>query len=473
MRFHNLLRSLVVIFACTVAQAEVIIEWNDTLLDVIRLTGGAPGPLSRTIAMMNVSMYDAVNGIDRVVHPSTSYRPYQTNLPTPLVDSSREAAAAAHVVLSNAYQGDSASLALIQARYDAQLAMIPDGAAKTHGISFGQSVGASMLVLRADDGHNADPSYTPGGNAGDWRTTPDGLFGPPFTPQWGNVRPWSLTSGSQFRPTHLTDFGTMENLLQSSEYADQINGAPGVPSVKELGARNSTTRTADETEAAWFWANDRDGTAKRPGQLIQITQTLALQEGLDLSQTSRLFGLVGLALGDASVAAWDAKYNTPFDLWRPIDAIRETQDDGNPQTTPDPDWLPLNDFNPPFPAYVSGHATFAAAHASILRHFFGTDVMTFTVHSDEFAVNPQLGYDPNQTRTFHTFSSAAWENAMSRVWLGVHFEWDARDGNHLGTQVGDWIFANNLQAVPEPGTSALMLTSLGGLVVQALYRRRR
>ncbi|RPI85152.1 MAG: phosphatase PAP2 family protein [Planctomycetaceae bacterium] len=475
MRIHGVLTCLAILGGCAVARGGVIIEWNDTYLDVTRLTGGAPCPISRAGPLLNVAMYDAVNAIDRVINPSASYQSYQKNLPVPSADSSREAAAAAaaYTVMSTLHQSDAASLALIQSRYNAQVAAIADGAAKTQGLSFGQIVGNSLLGLRANDGYNADPSYIPGGNAGDWRVTPDGPVVEPYTPHWGNVQPWGLQSGSQFRPTRLTDFGTMQELLQSSEYAAQINGAAGLAGVKDVGSRFSTTRTVDETEAAWFWANDRDGTSKPPGQLIQITQTVALQEGLDLSQTARLFGLVGLALGDACVAAWDSKYSTPIDLWRPIDAIRETLDDGNSQTIPDPGWLPLNDFTPPFPAYVSGHATFGAAHAAIMRNFFGTDAMTFTIGSDEFAVNPGLGYAPDHTRTFHSFSEAAWENAMSRVWLGVHFEWDARDGNVLGTQVGDYIFANNLRAVPEPRGWAIALTAVGSLALQSLVRSRR
>lgn len=453
-------------------QADVVTEWNDTYLDVTRLTGGAPCPISRAGPMLNVAMYDAINSIDAVTNFASSYQPYQQGLPSPALNSSREAAAAAaaYTVMTDLHAGDAPSLALIQSRYDAQINAIPNGLPKTNGINFGQTVGTSLLTLRQNDGYDADPSYTPGTNPGDWRTTPDGPFVQPFTPHWGNVQPWGLASGSQFRPTTLTDFGTMQNLVESPEYAEQINGGPGVPGVKDLGSRTSVTRTADETEAAWFWANDRDGTSKPPGQLIQITKAVSVQEGLDLSENARLFGLVGLALGDACVAAWDSKYNTDIDLWRPIDAIRETQDDGNAATTPDAAWLPLNDFTPPFPAYVSGHATFGATHAAIMEEFFGTDDISFTIGSDEFGVNPGLGYPADLTRTFDSFSDAAWENAMSRVWLGVHFYWDALDGNILGYQVGDYIYANHMQPVPEPASAILLL---GGAIAFRVRRWRR
>lgn len=452
------------------AQADVITDWNSTYMDVIRQIGGAPCPISRSGPMLNLAMYDAVNSIDAARHPNAHYSPYQSNLPVPVASASREAAAAsaAYHVMAQLHGSHQPSMDLIHARYVSQLAAIPDSAEKAAGMAHGLSVAQNLLASRQGDGYDGDASYTPGGGAGDWRVTPDGPNVQPFTPHWGNVTPWGMPSGSMFRPTRLTDYGSMQNLLESDEYAAQINGGPGVPGVKDLGARNSASRTADETEAAWFWANDRDGTSKPPGQLIQITQRVSEDQGLSLSENARLFGLVGIALGDACVAAWDSKYNTPVDLWRPIDAIRETLDDGNAATVADPNWIPLNDFTPPFPAYVSGHATFGAAHAAIMAGFFGTDDITFTIGSDEFGVNPGLGYDANLTRTFTSFSEAAWENAMSRVWLGVHYYFDALDGNTLGYEVGNYAYANFLRPVPAPG----VLSGLAALGLIGSRRRR-
>lgn len=200
---------------------------------------------------------------------------------------------------------------------------------------------------------------------------------------------------------------------------------------------------------------------------MQISQVVAQQENLNLSQSARMHALAALAIADACIAAWDSKYNTPIDLWRPIDAIRESQDDGNPLTISDPTWLPLNDFTPPFPAYVSGHATMGAAHAAVMAAIFG-DTYTFSVGSDEFGVNPGLGYPADLTRTFHSFSEAAWENALSRVYLGVHFYFDALDGNILGHQVGDYIAANWLLPIPAPSAGGVL--AVAGLI--GLRRRR-
>ncbi|MFA6044577.1 MAG: phosphatase PAP2 family protein [Phycisphaerales bacterium] len=432
--------------AFTSARADVVTEWNETYNDVTRTTGGAPCPISRAGPMFNLAMFDAINAIDRA-NGAPGYESYQPTLPPVAPGTSREAAgiAAAYAVMSSLHSTSPAAMALINARYAAQYAAIPDSAAKAAGIAFGQAVANGILALRANDGYDADSSYTVGTHAGDWLITPDGPFVQPFTPQWGNVVPWGLPDGHMFRPTRLTDMGTMADVMHSVAYAEQINGSASVPGVKSVGERHSVMRTEDQTEAAWFWANDRDGTSKPPGQLIQITLLLSQQHNLSLSENAHLFGILSLGLGDACIAAWDAKYNTDIDLWRPISAIRETLDDENPLTTPDPTWLPLNDFTPPFPAYVSGHATFGAVHAAIMRRYFGTDNMTFTIGSDEFGIHTSLGYPANLTRTFHTFSDAAWENAMSRVWLGVHYVWDAVDGNTLGTRVGNYDYSHYLR----------------------------
>lgn len=454
--------------AASGAANNVVDQWQSTYNDVIRSVGGAPCPQARSAPLMSLAMFDAINSID-LAETGVGYTSYQVGIPAPAPGTSREAAgaAAAYATMSQAYAGNPAALGIIQSRYDSQLAAIPDGPAKAAGIAHGAAIGNSLYAIRSTDGFDADPSYTPGGQAGDWRVTPDGPFVQPFTPHWGNVTPWGLASGNQFRPTRLTDYGSMTNLLQSQEYTDNINGAPGIPGVKDLGSRTSATRTAEQTEIAWFWANDRDGTAKPPGQLVQISQVVDAQENLSLSRSAHMHALAAMAIGDACIAAWDAKYATPIDLWRPIDGIRETLDDGNPNTITDPTWTPLNDFTPPFPAYVSGHATMGAAHAAVMAALFG-DSYTFTIGSDEFAVNPGLGYPADLTRTFNSFSDAAWENALSRIYLGVHFYFDALDGNILGHQVGDYIAANWLLPVPAP--SAVGLAGVAGLM--GLRRRR-
>lgn len=434
------------------ASADVVTDWQDVYKQAIRFTGGAPCPVSRGGPMMSLAMYDAINAIDAAIDIGSSHKPYLHNLLPADPGASREAAAAsaAYHTLLPLYGSNLQCLALILEAYNDSLSAIPAGPAKTAGVIYGAYIAAEMKGARAGDGSANGFLYEYGANPGDFRVTPDGPNIPAFTPHWGACLAYGIQNGAQFRPTRLTDYGSMAGLLTSQEYTDNINGSIDVPGVRDLGDRFSTTRTEDQTEIAWFWANDRNGTYKPPGHLVEISQVVSGLEGLSLSENARMFALVNMAIGDACIAAWDVKYNTPIDLWRPIDAVRETLDDGNPSTVPVADWLPLNDFTPPFPAYVSGHGTMGAAHAGIMAALFG-DEYTFTVGSDEFAVNPGLGYPANLTRTFHRFSDAAWENAISRIYLGVHFYFDATDSNTLGYDVAAWIMENYLLPVDCPG----------------------
>ena len=242
-------------------------------------------------------------------------------------------------------------------------------------------------------------------------------------------------------------------MAASDEYAAQYN------EVKELGAYNSATRTAEQTEIAFFWANDLDGTSKPPGQLYQLTQVVAMQKGYGLAadsskfaETARLFALVAMTMADAAVVAWDAKYDTVINLWRPETAIHDAWQHNNHKITGDGNWKPLSAmpngtrFSPNFPAYISGHATFGAAHAGAMRHFFGTDNVTFELTTeDPHAVNDSNGV--RKTRTFNSFTDAALENARSRVYLGVHFQWDGDNGFLSGSRLANFV-ANNFLMKP-------------------------
>jgi hypothetical protein len=461
------------------ASADVILDWNNVYLNVLRQTQGGPGFMSRTGAMVHAAMFNAVNAVDQ---SHFAYDPAGNFNPGNVAGASREAAAAvaAHRVMSGVYAGSP-----LQGYFDStlasSLAAIPEGPAKSAGMVLGDYAGVHMLNTRQNDGWDADPSYTPVNAPGFWQPT---QAGDPISPHWGKVQTWGMMDGAQFRPNRLMAYGTMENFLQSQEYADNYNGNAelGIPGVKDLGRVDRWTPDDEEYKIAFFWGNDRDGTYHPPGHLNEITQVVAAQQfaGMTpeerLSQHARLFALTNIAMADAGIAAWDCKYETPFDLWRPITGIQNAHLDGNPQTISDPAWEPLNHvdpdgpgpmlpdpFSPQFPAYISGHATFGAAHAAVMAAFFGTDEITFTVGTDDPYV-PE-GY----TRTFNSFSEAAWENALSRIYLGVHWYIDAVDGNQVGYHIGDWIFAHYLQEVPAPGAGLLL--ALGGAA--AGFRRRR
>ncbi|OKI16292.1 hypothetical protein A6A25_13020 [Saccharothrix sp. CB00851] len=389
--------------------SDPVLFWNDVLLEVFRDEGGAPTPMARGGAMMYAAIYDAVNSITPIGQPYL----YRTTAPDASV---RHAIAyAAHDTLVAAFPG---------VEFSDDLADALDGAADSgNGRAVGQAAAAAMIAARADDGSGDTTAYQAGTEPGEWRPTgrPEAA-----TPHWGQVKMFTATSAAQFRPPLPGGYATLPELLASPEYAAQVN------EVESLGSATSTTRTAEQTRIAHFWANDLDDSYKPPGQLFAHTRIVAEQRGLGTPEKARLFALVALTMADAGIVAWDAKYQTAIDLWRPETAIRLADTDGNPATTADTSWRPLspdedgNRFSPPFPAYVSGHATFAGAWAGAMKAYFGTDDIAFTATTEDL-------HAVGVTRTFTTFSAAARENARSRVYLGVHYQFDADSGLTAGT----------------------------------------
>ncbi|WP_307715344.1 DNRLRE domain-containing protein [Streptomyces sp. V4I23] len=414
-----------------------VVYWNDVLQQTFREVGGAPGPLARAGAMMHGAIYDAVNsakcaeGSVQCLGDPYLIKATASNGAVPDVNSAIDHAA--FDVLRSVYPGANFDDEIAAARATIPAAVSAEQRAA--GTSVGQQAAAAMISARQGDGSASTTQYTGSQTPGYWRPT-DGK--PGATPDWGLVKPFAMTSGSQFRPAGPAGHTVMDSLLKSTAYATQVKD------VKDLGKSDSTVRTADQREAALFWANDLDGTYKPPGQLFELTQILSRDQRLTVAGNAKLFALAAFSMADAGVSAWDAKYRTDIDLWRPESAIR-VDGDGNAGTVADPNWQPLSQdrtgthFSPNFPAYVSGHATFGGAWAKAMEKWFGTDNMTFTATTE----------DPNAlgvTRTFTSFSAAAEENAVGRVWLGVHYRWDGTDGVASGRQIAEQVAANRLKA---------------------------
>lgn len=411
---------------------NVVTKANEVFLQAVRVNGGAPGPIARGAAMMHLAIHDAVVAITK------THQPYLPGLTGNATDSVPAAVRhAAHGMLIHLYPAQTDI-------FDGVLAAAENGIPQTPEELAGRAVGdasaQAMIANRANDGSGDTTPYVPDMRPGSWRPA---MGWTPATPNWGKVTPFSLGSQSKadwlatFRPPLPDNAGSVPDLLRSAAYTAQLN------EVKELGRFDSSTRTPNQTRIAHFWANDLDGTSKPPGQLFTITQIVSTNETLDVASTARLYALVATAMADAAVVAWDAKYDSVLDLWRPDNAIQQAFLDGNAMTTPDPLWQPLSityggaRFSPPFPAYISGHATFAAAHGQTMRQFFGTDSKTFTATTE----------DPFYTgapRVYNSFSAAAVENARSRVYLGVHYQWDADQGNIAGAKVADHVFGTLL-----------------------------
>jgi hypothetical protein len=246
-----------------------------------------------------------------------------------------------------------------------------------------------------------------------------------------------MTSGAQFRSGGPPP-------LDSAEYAAAFD------ETKELGRLDSSTRTEDQAQIAYFWANG-GGTWTPPGHWNRVAQIVGDARGNTVVENARLFALLNIALADAAIVSWDNKY--AFNHWRPVTAIAGTQDDGNEDTQSDPDWLPLLN-TPPFPEYTSGHSTFSGAAAKVLERFFGADDVEFTVESDG---------EPVVLRTYDSFSQAAQESADSRVYAGIHWRYSNQDGLVGGQALGDYVSENFLTALPPQNPPHPRMCGLFGL----------
>ena len=404
---HHLVESLE---SRTLFSSDPVLAWNSILLDSVRAEKTPPPYAARDMAIVHIAIYDAVNAIDG------GYEGYLTQRNGPNGGSDVAAAAqAAHDALVALYPDRAA---IFDSALSSSLAVVPDGAAEKKGIALGRDSAKHILDARENDGADDAVSYTPGTGPDDWQPTPPG-FAPALLPQWPDVTPFALDSGDQFRPPPPPS-------ITSDEFTAAFNR------VKQLGSIDSTVRTADQTQIALFWA-DGAGTATPPGHWNVIAQDVAQAKHNSLAQNARLFALLNIALADAGIVSWDAKYT--YNFCRPITAIRNADQDGNPATSSDPSWTPLI-VTPPFPSYTSGHSTFSAAAAAVLAGFFGTDQITFTTGSENPAAAPRI---------FSSFSQAAAEAGISRIYGGIHWDFDNTQGLASGKLVGQYVLSHFLQ----------------------------
>ncbi|GIF74056.1 vanadium-dependent haloperoxidase [Asanoa siamensis] len=408
--------------------------WNRVLLGSFRAAVGNPAAsptlLSRAGAMLHLAMYDAYNSF---VTLGTPYLGRYSRIGNFSYDITQNVNWAAYRALSAAFPTHDFRQALADSN---SFPPIGEPGPEGWSTSIGEEAAVAVINNRANDGSNNTTPYQVSTAPGQWRPTGSGDA---KTPNWGLVRPFSLTSGSQFRPPLPGGFANATAMLQSAAYKAQFD------EVRDLGRDTSTVRTQEQTNIAFFWANDLDGTYKPPGQLFHHTTQVTQARKRTEAQNMKLFALVAIAMADAGIASWDAKYQTSIDLWRPESGIREAAGDGNPNTTPITDWKPLSvqrdgvtRFSPNFPAYVSGHATFGAAWAGIMRRYFNSDSMPEVLTTE----------DPHAvgvTRAPGTFTAAARENGRSRIYLGVHWQWDADQGYNTGEAIANQVFNSRLR----------------------------
>lgn len=404
------------VFGASAHGGNAVLDWNEQVLNATRLSRNPPPLAALHLATFHAAIFDAVNGI---THADRSWLVAEAAPPGADVDA---AIASAAVTVLDAIWGPVANPRNFQIAYERALADIPDGKARADGIAWGRHVAEAVLAERAKAGigRPATGVYT-SSEPGKWRETPPG-FRPPVTPALGEVKPFVMTSPSQFRapPPHPID---------SQEYADEL------AYVARVGPRDGAERTEYETLSTPFWMDDL-GTSTPAGHWNVIAQDLARRRQLSVPESARLFALLNFATADASIACWETKYF--YRLWRPETALREMDPTLNPAVKANPDFIP-NMASPAHPDYTSGHSTYTAAATRLLERFFGTDEIEFTVTSDGL---------PGAVRTYQRLSDARREVGMSRVLGGIHTMSANLEGQRSGIKVADWVFENALRPAP-------------------------
>jgi hypothetical protein len=393
---------LIAVTASAPVRADAVTDWNGHAADALIVTGRQTPPVSTLhLAMVHGAVYDAVNSIDG------RYEPYLMKVRARRWYSQDAAAAtAAYRVLTGLLPAQQANL---RSFYDSSLAGIPAGRAKDGGIAVGDLAAAAMLAARANDGRfPIDGFRFPAPAApddlwpvGQWRPTPTAFVNDPFA--WvKDVEPFLIDDPARFRSAG-------PDKLTSPKYAREFD------EVKQVGSLTSSTRTADQTDMARFWAEG-------PAIWTRVARQLSTARGLREADNARLFAMLYLTGADAIIGCWQDKARWLF--WRPITAIRAADEDGNPETEADPAWLPLLN-TPPYPDHPSGLACIGGSYASTLRDFFGTDGAGFSITSSI----------SNTTRSFTSFSQAIDEIVDARVYSGLHFRSADGQGARMGERI--------------------------------------
>ncbi|MGH8179134.1 MAG: vanadium-dependent haloperoxidase [Steroidobacter sp.] len=443
---------------------DSVIHWNRIAIDASGLDHTPPAPgetrtfgehlgpgrASRAMAIVQIAVFEAMNATQG------GYRSY-VGLPTVhryfsrYVSSEAAIAQAAHDTLIAMFPSQRA---ILDAQLSQSLQLVRDPFARQAGALLGAAAARLILRKRAGDGADhaephLDTDFVMSDKAGWWRQDPVSQVPIAMGANWGHVRPFVMKKPHQFR---VPPPPAMDSAEYTAAYEEVVRlGGDGVIT--------PTQRTAEQTHIGTYWAYDGTPSLCAPSRMYnQIVVHIAQQMNSSAIETARLLALVNVSLADAGIAGWESKYY--YQVWRPITAIREADEgtgpsgtgDGNPYTIGDATFMPLGapasnltgpNFTPPFPAYPSGHATFGGALFQTLRRFYKTDDVAFTFVSDEYngATVDNTGQTrPLKPRSFASFSQAEEENARSRIYLGIHWSFDATEGMTQGEQIGDYVF---------------------------------
>src|SRR6266853_794524 len=383
-------------------RANVITDWDEKAVVVVTpmssLGGTSPYMAVRMMGMVHAAMFDAVNSIEQ------RYRPYLVQLPAdPATSKEAAAAAAAAMVLATI---DAKTAGDMKAALASYLAPLPDGVAKSDGVRLGETVAAKVIEARANDGCDAPDAYRP-------RTTP-GVYVPTaitLSSMWPDMKPFAIAKGSQFRPKPPI-------ALDSKQWATDYN------ELKDYGGKISTKRTAQQTETALFWTSPLLAYQPLVRQLVTAKQ-------MGVVDSARFMALEAVALNDAIIAVLDAKYH--YNFWRPITAIRNGDNDGNPATDRVATWQPIAN-TPMHPEYPCSHCIQSGSVAAVVKAVLGT------ADIPEIALTSPTA--PGVTRRWTSMTAFADEIASARIWAGFHYRFSTRVGTAMGLRVGDYVVKN-------------------------------
>jgi hypothetical protein len=401
--------------SCFAVEDEAI-YWNNIGLRIVKSAMIPPPLIARNLAISSIAQFDASAAVRRT-RVSYIYRGMTDEVGVP---EDAAISAAAYYALKGAFP-EQAHIA-----EEAWRRRLPELRKKKHWYEakrIGEEAARAILRARADDG-SKDSQYTdPGGTEiGQWRPVkileePDlKRFEPSVLPGWKYVRPFAIPDSRLCWPE-----GSIK--MDGPEYAEAVE------EVRLLGGRNSTIRTPEQTLIAQFWQG-QGGTLTPVGQWNDLATRAAVKEKRTLHQNLLMYAVLNVALADAGISSWDFKYATR--MWRPQTAIREADKDDNPGTQVDPTWRSLI-VTPNHPSCVSGHSAFSAAGAEVLKACFGQDDLEIVVASDS---------TKNwQTRIIHGFTNTAKECGRSRIYGGIHFEFDNTMGQELGSKVAKFVLS--------------------------------
>lgn len=417
MRCGLVLTILATAFVTNVNAQDPIAAWNEISERAVKTAGHAPPVAALDFAIVHLAIYDAVESIDR------RYEPYHALVPGATGSLSAAAARAGHDVLVGLFPLQKLALDAAYANFLATNGIDPFDP----GSTVGAQAAADILALRSNDGRFPvnPPPFLGSSAIGQWRPTPSFLPGPPpsfapgLTPWVATVTPFTMNSNSQFRVDPPPD-------LSSDVWTADYN------EVMTVGSLTSTTRTPEQTEIGYFWADS--GPVLWQNALRYISRNFLN----DIGDSARMYALAEASLADTQIACWDTKYFHNF--WRPVTAIRAGG--GNPALVADPAWQPLIN-TPNFPEYTSGHASTSGAISHALRLFFGTDELNFQMTT----TNPNA---QQKTRTFTRFSQAEEEVVDARVYVGIHYRNSDTTARAQGLRVANWVFKNYFRPVGDP-----------------------